>query len=278
MRVFLQKKSMISNKKDKIKLLIPPILIELFYILKRTFINKSIYKLLSKNSILKKSKADKSAVFIGNGPSIKNVKFEEINGYDLIVCNDFYLHKLFGHIDIKYYVCIDPTPKWIENVSEYVNKGFFDDITLIVPVWSKVNIDKYQVFKKIKIHYVYPYGETKIMNRFFINISRPMIHIRNVTQFIIIFTNYLSYKNVFFLGVDMNHLCFKNKFNHPHFYKDSENVSVKVEQEYGEYSRNALSLSILFNSIKELNNITETKFFNANMDSYLEFIDFKEIP
>lgn len=266
-----------SNSKFFLKLFFPPIFFEFLTILKRNILDRGNRNILKNNHLLKIFNKKDNAVFIANGPSLKKLNIEDINGYDLIVCNDFYLHKSFRNLDIKFYINLDPTTKWIENIRHLISQGDFEGITLILTARVRLEIENDEVFNKIKIFYVFPFGETTILNHFFIDITKPIIHIRNITQFIMIFTNFICYENVFFIGVDMNHLSYKTKLDHPHFYSNNENVSLIPKIEPGEYSRNALSLSILFNSIKELNRITKTKFFNANKESYLEHIEFKDI-
>jgi hypothetical protein len=272
-----QGRLMKSSSKYFLKLLLPPIFFEIRAILKRIIIDRGNRVVLRNNYRLKNFNEKDNAVFIANGPSLKRLNIEDIEGHDMIVCNDFYLHKSFKHLNIKFYINLDPTVKWIQNIKHLISQGDFEDITLVLTSRVRLEIETDEVFKRTKVFYVSPYGETKVLNRFFIDITKPIIHIRNITQFIMIFTNYIGYKNVFFIGVDMNHLSYKTKSDHPHFYSNKENVSLVPDIQEGEYSRNALSLSILFNSIKELNKITKTNFFNANKESYLEHIDFKDI-
>lgn len=266
-----------SSSKILLKYLIPPIALQLFLISKRIVNGLKYNKILNKNIKLKSTAKNKDAVFIGNGPSLVGKNLEEYQNYDLIVCNDFYLHKAFDNLNIKYFINLDPTKKWIDNIKNILHKETVKNITFILPISSKLHIEKIPEFKDFNIFYIFSSGETEIFNKFFINISKAIIHIRNITQFVMIFSNYVGYDNVYFLGVDMNQLAYKTKLLHPHFYKNEENVSHVPVVEEGEYSRNALSLSILFRSIKELNNITSTNFFNSNQDSFLEFIDFRKI-
>lgn len=263
--------------REIIKFLLPPIIFEFYYIFLR-LLNSIKYKnILKKNYKLKKTLDFPNAVFIGNGPSLKKEKLDLIKNYDLIVCNDFYLHESFYDLKIKYYINLDPTEKWILNIIKILEKVDLKSTIFILPIKVKNKIDNYPQFRDMTVFYISAVGQTKILNKYFINISKSIIHINNIIQFIMIFANFISYKNVYFIGVDMDFLAHKNKFSIPHFYSNSENVSHIPEIEEGQYARVALNVHILFMYVKELNEITKTNFYNTNKESFLEFIDYKEL-
>ena len=263
--------------KEIIKFLVPPIIFEFYYIFFRVLNFIKYRSILKKNYKLKKTIECPNAVFVGNGPSLKKERLDLIKNYDLIVCNDFYLHDSFYNLKIKYYINLDPTEKWILNISKILEKVDLKNTIFILPIKVKNKIDNYSEFKDISVFYISAVGQTKILNKYFINISKSIIHINNIVQFIMIFTNFISYKNVYFLGVDMDFLAHKNKSLIPHFYSNDENVSHIPKITEGQYTRVALNVHILFMSVKELNDITKTNFYNTNQESFMEFIDYKNL-
>ena len=281
--------------KKLIKSLIPPIMLDKFYLLSNYKYFLKYKDLISKNIELKDKHRGKRCFLLGIGPSIKKENLKPLKDQIVFALNNFYVHDDFAHImsgDVeKYYMTAPIHPPQTED--EW--KAWFEDMENNIP--KDVNmlfglnkydgnikniIDKYDIFKEHKINWYFagiPTNEYYNFSQNEIDLTNMVLNANTVSIYALLASIYMGFDEIYLLGMDHNYMC-KSEVD-SRFYKHSihqKDQTKRISDMYNYKSYNKILLEgmvQIFNHYQILNENSNCKIYNTSKDSLLDIFDFR---
>lgn len=265
--------------KNIIKRYLPPVIIDNIHVIRGRikYLNNKQY--FDKNIKFYNANKDKDLLIIGNGPSLKDIDLSKFKHMDMFAANDFYVHKDFNSLDIKYYFNMDPRDVWFKGITKFIAQKKLDQMEFFFPFSHNGLIDKLGKNLKNK-NYIISGGENYYRYNKFIELHKPTLRIINILQILLISANYMGYKNIYLVGFDYSFLAYKNKMQIPHFH-DGNKCSFQPPLEKKSYGRMCRSVGQLFFALDELSKNINVNIFNLGyQSSYLDLfksLDINEV-
>lgn len=281
--------------KKLIKSLIPPIMLDKFYLLSNYKYFLKYKDLISKNIELKDKHRGKRCFLLGSGPSIKKENLKPLKDQIVFALNNFYVHDDFAHImsgDVeKYYMTAPVHPPQTED--EW--KAWFEDMENNIP--KDVNmlfglnkydgnikniIDKYDIFKEHKINWYFagiPTNEYYNFSQNEIDLTNMVLSANTVSIYALLASIYMGFDEIYLLGMDHNYMC-KSEVD-SRFYKHSIHQKDQIKRmsdmyNYKSYNKILLRGMVqIFNHYQILNKNSNCKIYNTSKDSLLDIFDFR---
>lgn len=178
-------------------------------------------KLARKNEELKKYKTSNVCYICGNGPSLKKVNLDELQG-DIIVMND---HWRIAHNFKKrptFYMINDSAyalPELHERLKGVME--CFPEIPHLMAVNIGYAVDKLFCQKKTNVYYYNPIGRT-FKSKYNIDFTKCTYYTWNIVSAAIQLSLYLGYKEIRLLGCDYS--LFASRFMSHMYDRDGQKV------------------------------------------------------
>lgn len=240
--------------------------------------NKDI---LNKNRILKNIAKGRRAFLLATGPSIKFENIKLLQGEDCFSISNFFLHEDINLLEPKIHffapyhkpLILEEYISWLKKADETLP----ENTSIALGHETKDLVDKYEIFKKREIYYVYlgsPYREE-------IDITKPILPPQTGPLMIIPFLLYMGYKEIYLLGCDHNML---KDYGHKveHFYKPSDDMRSNSSDdwldiiEHHDSSKNIFAQYLYYKKIIEKKG-NKTKIINLSKNSWLKFFPFDNL-
>lgn len=180
-------------------------------------------KLASNNTELKKYKQSDKCYICGNGPSLKKVNMDQLDG-DTIVMNNHW--KIGASFKMKptYYLLADKAfslPKWESNFEGMMN--YCPETPHIMTVRMGPKMDSYH--GDTKVYYFSPLSST-YKSGDSIDFTKNISNAFNVVGWAILLAIYLGYKEIYLLGCDYS--LFASRYIQHAYDKNGEKVASPI--------------------------------------------------
>lgn len=254
-----------SQRKEKVKKLIPQVVVDLIGYLKTMPLLVKSIKWTAKNKNIRNKYLGESVYILGGGPSLNNFDLSKIYGKNIISMNFFGVHKDKDKFNIVAHCIGEPFP----------SEGWQDPTAMIDSVNSEtywLHSGSVEQTKHInrRIHYYTPTVRT---NSFLF--TGEMLHLQGLiyqstSQMAITVALYMGFKKIYLLGMDHDWLVTRGYS--PHFYKESEVTTPADLSKFSYTSMIEISLN-LFRTYEYIKKIAEKKgveIINLSTPSYLD--------
>lgn len=255
------------------KALIPPALLDVVTLGRRRLRARRYTGLLRANRALEGSRSGRRAVFLGNGPSLKEIDLKGLGGVDIFVCNDFFFHPDAKTLEVTGYFNLDPSEAWVDATEAYCDAGgkpgFF-----VLPAHLAERVSRSDVLRNQAVHYITHFGLTSFdfLDR---TPDKPLFLMQNVVVGFMLWADFLGYDEAGLLGIDFSFLSKRNKRHIAHFYDISAQSTANVNSnERHTYSRACLNTHRVMERIRAVQGWSNTRFVNLTEGSFLEYLPF----
>jgi len=257
---------------DRIKRYIPPVVLDNYGALKSQFTYYKHKKYINNNRRFKNIATEKKLLLIGNGPSLNNIDLSKLDYMDKYVCNDFYVHKDFNDLNVKYYFNMDPREVWVENIVKHVSVERLNEINFFLPLSHYELISRLGDRLKNK-NYLLQGGSDYYRYKHYLELHKPILNVMNILQALLLTANYMGYRDVFLAGFDFSFLAYKAKNEIEHFHGGDSRAFQPIE-ETGAYKRMTGSVNKIFTALEYLKICTNMNVYNLSYeDSFLDIYD-----
>ena len=185
-----------------------PILLLVFNFmeLKSFLFSRNHYRVFRKaTKKLQNSKKGKTALILGNGPSLNKLDSEQVNfdNPDVWVVNNFYRTSMASDLRVSHYVFSDPlhiqepAPEFVEWINSRISRKL--NIVFVLPHWSKSS--SLNEFFPDQVTY---YFDDRSLSSWTSNTSplKPRGYISLTLYKALAFAIYLGYERIYILGMD----------------------------------------------------------------------------
>ncbi len=178
-------------------------------ILNFTFLNKHEKRALKVTKGMQGSKFGKTALILGNGPSLKKLDKEtvKVDSPDVFVVNNFYENSELSKMKVSYYFISDPYYFNLQENQNEIDSRFLngmknidhEDMKLVVPHWAQKLLSCHPVFQNRILYF-----DDRELLSWSTSISpvRPRGYISLTLYKALAFAKYLGYSQIFVLGMD----------------------------------------------------------------------------
>jgi len=272
--------------------------------------------ILNKNLAIKDMHLGQRCFILGSGPSIKDIKLDELKEEHVFVVNEFDKHPQFKNLQHVYHIIPD-TFYFKGDKSSYYWERLKAKSDLANPntvfffhIRGKNLVEKEGLFTKNKVYYINTQGIISDHFDFNINLDKTLPWPKNSILSCLMIAVYLGFREIYLLGCEHNFLAMhmgleqgKNK-TFDHFYAspeldniakmtnaDAAKVLIKrydwdeeyLNASYENTMRHVLQLfknyRLFHKKVKKL--YPDIRIFNATPNSFLDvfpFINYDEIP
>ena len=279
------------KRNNKIKQLLPPLLLEYIKDFRNYFFFQKYKLFIKKNHILKDKHLDKRCFILGSGPSIKNQNLKLLKNEIVFALNNFYVHHDFNEIvsgdSEKYYMTAPIHRPQTQNEWEAwfsdMEKKIPENVSMIFGLnREKTNIkyilNKNNFFTQQKKYW---YFTGKDVNEFYVfdwkdlDIARMIWISETVSIYAIIFAIYMGFSEIYLLGMDHNYIC--NKEKDFRFYENGihqKNEEERILKGSSGIKHMSKGLYKIFNQYELIKINTSRKIFNISNNSILDIFDY----
>ena len=262
--------------KNIVKMLSPPILVDFITLIRRLLRGAKNRDLIRINRDLAGTCIRRRAVFLGNGPSLTCTDLNSLEGVDIFVCNDFFLHPDAHTINVTGYLNFDPSEAWIEKAEAFCAAGAKPDY-FVLPVGMADRVARSAVLRCQTVYYICHFGLSSL-DKFYRRPDRPLFLIQNVVIGFMVWADFLGYAEGGLLGADFSFLTSRDKRRTPHFYAAGKHSTANVtDADVRVYSRMCLNMHRVQERIRLVKDWSSTKYFNLTEESFLEYLPFENI-
>ena len=221
---------------------------------------------------LKKFKNNSCVSVFGNGPSLKNLSLEDLNGTDIVTCNFFNRHPNAAELKSTFHVVADGFEK---NAS--LDELLSHDSSAYLMHYSFNNlIDKPE---KTIFYFVPSILTIARWRRNKLYKSFPLPAPLNSVQLALLLAILLKYKKIYLYGVDEDQLANPFIQENTHFYEEDESsaqgVSGVLTSTYDERIKSKYLSMIGYKKIRAIADYYGIKVINKNKNSYVDAFEFE---
>lgn len=225
-------------------------------------------KVLRENKLYKNKHLGSRAFIIGTGPSLRNLKDEDIallQGEILFAVNSYYKYEKFSKLKPDYYVLVDNNYWGLSNLAfDEINAIYGEDLTFITDYRAKALVGE-------KRDAIFLRSRNYPINFVNYDIEKNSSISLNVVGTSIMCAMYMGFNEIYILGCDFNSFCQKTN---GHCYDDKEEKNLLKQYKLGfyldEYARTA-EIHYLIDKTARVNGITIK---NATNNSLLDAYEF----
>lgn len=240
---------------------------------------KKVSKELKKNKDLINMRTSEEAYILATGPSINNMDLSFLEGKDCFSVSNFFLHKDIKRINPKLHFFAPYHEPLIRE--DYINWLKMADTILpsktgiVLCVGDKKFIENNSVFEKRKIYWIDYYNLKYIKT----NILKPVMAAQTGPIMILPVVDFMGYQIMNLVGCDMNTLKNYGEKKQNFYDKDPRKNATDANAWEGiiyelQCARNAFMQFKLYNDYFTKKH---KKMYNLSKESWLDFIEFKEI-
>lgn len=240
------------------------------FLLGKFFVSSSAFQ--GKWNKLQQYKKNNKVSILGNGPSLTNLKLEDLKNTDIITCNFFNRHPHSNKIKPNFHVIADG---FEENASidEIMSQA---SLSYLMHFSWKNNINmphKVIFFFVPSILTIARWRSNKLDSSY--NIPAPI----NSVQLALILSILLNYKKIYLYGVDEDQLSNRKIQENAHFYKEdkasAQGVSGIITSTYTERIKSKYLTMVAYNNLRDIANNYGIEIINKNSNSFVDSFNFK---
>lgn len=274
---------------QKIKPIIPPILLDKIIDLKNQNNFRNYKYLVAKNKKLKNIHLGERCFILGSGPSIKKQDLKPLKGEIIFALNNFYVHPDFQTITSgnkpKYYMTAPIHPpqtenewkEWFEEMENHIPK----EVTMLLGLSGYSNnikniFDKYRLFQDHTIYWYFAGMETKknpvVLNG--LDLTERIWSAGSVSVYAIISALYMGFDKIYLLGMDHDYFLYDDEKD-MRMYKSAIHQKDELRRTFGNsfYVEEFLRQYHIFRQYEILNIEFPNRIYNASAGGILKIFE-----